>query len=216
MSAGTLDVHPLHPGGQTALEVARRVEAFVAPAQRTLDLALYDVRLPGEAGDLVPRGAARRRRARRGRCGSPTTPTTTSAIFPPPPRTQAGADPGAAVPDARRPRAARPDAPQVRRARRRGGLDRLDELDLGLVDAAGERDPDGASRPSSRRRSRRTSRSCGTSSTSMTRGLERADHGRRRQRPVRAWFTPGHGRRCRTGSRGRSAQRSGACGSRRR
>jgi phosphatidylserine/phosphatidylglycerophosphate/cardiolipin synthase-like enzyme len=48
-----IDVHPLNPGGQTALELAQRVAAFLGEAQRSLDLALYDVRLPGEPGDVV-------------------------------------------------------------------------------------------------------------------------------------------------------------------
>jgi phosphatidylserine/phosphatidylglycerophosphate/cardiolipin synthase-like enzyme len=48
-----IEAHPLHPGGQTALEVAGRVAAFLGEARRSLDLALYDVRLPGEPGDVV-------------------------------------------------------------------------------------------------------------------------------------------------------------------
>ena len=59
-----IDAHPLHPGGQSALDVARRVEAFVGEAHRSLDLALYDVRLPGEPGDVV--SAALRAAADRG------------------------------------------------------------------------------------------------------------------------------------------------------
>ncbi len=43
----------LHPERQTALDIARRVTGFLSEAERTLDLALYDVRLPGEPGDLV-------------------------------------------------------------------------------------------------------------------------------------------------------------------
>jgi phosphatidylserine/phosphatidylglycerophosphate/cardiolipin synthase-like enzyme len=48
-----IEAHPLSPGGQTALELAQRVAAFLGEAQKSLDLALYDVRLPGEPGDLV-------------------------------------------------------------------------------------------------------------------------------------------------------------------
>ncbi len=48
-----IEAHPLQPGGQTALDVAGRVAAFLGEAQRSLDLALYDVRLPGEPGDVV-------------------------------------------------------------------------------------------------------------------------------------------------------------------
>jgi phosphatidylserine/phosphatidylglycerophosphate/cardiolipin synthase-like enzyme len=42
-----IELVPLHPGAQTALELAQRVAAFVGEARRSLDLALYDVRLPG-------------------------------------------------------------------------------------------------------------------------------------------------------------------------
>ena len=48
-----LELHALSPGGQTVDEMAARVAAFLSEAQRSLDLALYDVRLPGPAGDLV-------------------------------------------------------------------------------------------------------------------------------------------------------------------
>ena len=40
--------------------MARRISSFLGEAQRSLDLALYDVRLPGEPGDLVAGRAARR------------------------------------------------------------------------------------------------------------------------------------------------------------
>ena len=52
---------PLQPGGDP-LEMARRVARFLGEA-RSLDLALYDVRLPGEPGDLVA-GALRDAAAR--------------------------------------------------------------------------------------------------------------------------------------------------------
>ena len=53
----------LHPGGDP-LEMARRVAAFLGEARESLDLALYDVRLPGEPGDLV--AGALREAAERG------------------------------------------------------------------------------------------------------------------------------------------------------
>ena len=53
MSAGSIEVLCLHPGGQTALEIAARVVEFVGQARQTLDVALYDVRLPGPPGELV-------------------------------------------------------------------------------------------------------------------------------------------------------------------
>ncbi len=47
-----IEALPLHPGGDP-LDMARRVAAFLGEARESLDLALYDVRLPGEPGDLV-------------------------------------------------------------------------------------------------------------------------------------------------------------------
>jgi len=58
-----LDVHTLHDDGRRAEEVAQWLVQWLAPARRTLDLALYDVRLPGAVGDRVAdalRGAAAR------------------------------------------------------------------------------------------------------------------------------------------------------------
>jgi phosphatidylserine/phosphatidylglycerophosphate/cardiolipin synthase-like enzyme len=48
-----MEVHELTDGGQSAEQVAGHVAGFLRAAQRTLELALYDLRLPGEAGDLV-------------------------------------------------------------------------------------------------------------------------------------------------------------------
>jgi phosphatidylserine/phosphatidylglycerophosphate/cardiolipin synthase-like enzyme len=48
-----LELHELVPGGQSVEDMAARVAAFVSEARRSLDLALYDVRLPGPPGDLV-------------------------------------------------------------------------------------------------------------------------------------------------------------------
>jgi phosphatidylserine/phosphatidylglycerophosphate/cardiolipin synthase-like enzyme len=50
---GRLQLHELTDGGQPAEDVAARVVAFIEPAHSTLELALYDVRLPGEIGDRV-------------------------------------------------------------------------------------------------------------------------------------------------------------------
>jgi phosphatidylserine/phosphatidylglycerophosphate/cardiolipin synthase-like enzyme len=51
-----IEVHTLTDGGQTSLDVGRRIAAFLEPAQKTLELALYDFRLHGETADVV-RGA---------------------------------------------------------------------------------------------------------------------------------------------------------------
>src|SRR5215208_4423449 len=58
-----LDVRTHTDGGQTAESVAERVATWIAGARESLDLALYDVRLPGEAGDRVA-GAIRDAAAR--------------------------------------------------------------------------------------------------------------------------------------------------------
>jgi phosphatidylserine/phosphatidylglycerophosphate/cardiolipin synthase-like enzyme len=48
-----LELRTLTDGGQSAEKVAGWLVDFVAAAQRTLDVALYDVRLPGGVGDTV-------------------------------------------------------------------------------------------------------------------------------------------------------------------
>jgi phosphatidylserine/phosphatidylglycerophosphate/cardiolipin synthase-like enzyme len=58
VSAGPLELRTLSPGTQTAVDVARQVVDFLGAAEKTLDLALYDIRLPGEPGDLVAKGLA--------------------------------------------------------------------------------------------------------------------------------------------------------------
>jgi phosphatidylserine/phosphatidylglycerophosphate/cardiolipin synthase-like enzyme len=47
-----IEALPLHPGGDP-LDMARRIAAFLGEARESLDLALYDIRLPGEPGDVV-------------------------------------------------------------------------------------------------------------------------------------------------------------------
>ena len=47
-----IEALPLHPGGDQ-LEMARRIAGFLGEARESLDLALYDIRLPGEPGDVV-------------------------------------------------------------------------------------------------------------------------------------------------------------------
>jgi phosphatidylserine/phosphatidylglycerophosphate/cardiolipin synthase-like enzyme len=47
------EVHTLEDGAQTAEAVAERLTGWLAGARRSLDLALYDVRLPGPVGDAV-------------------------------------------------------------------------------------------------------------------------------------------------------------------
>jgi phosphatidylserine/phosphatidylglycerophosphate/cardiolipin synthase-like enzyme len=50
---GAIDIVTLTDGGQRAAEVARGIAAFLAPAEKSLDIALYDVRFETDAGGLV-------------------------------------------------------------------------------------------------------------------------------------------------------------------
>jgi phosphatidylserine/phosphatidylglycerophosphate/cardiolipin synthase-like enzyme len=48
-----IDVFTLSDGGQSAGDVAKRLAGFLQPAASTLELALYDVRLPDPTGSIV-------------------------------------------------------------------------------------------------------------------------------------------------------------------
>ena len=48
-----IDDFTLSDGGQRAEQVAGRVAEFLCGAERSLDLALYDVRLPDPVGSIV-------------------------------------------------------------------------------------------------------------------------------------------------------------------
>ncbi len=82
-----LEIAPLHPGRQTDLEMAQRVAAFLGEAQRSLDLALYDVRLPGEPGDIVA-GALRDAAGRGVAVRIAYNADHDERVFPPPPGTK--------------------------------------------------------------------------------------------------------------------------------
>jgi phosphatidylserine/phosphatidylglycerophosphate/cardiolipin synthase-like enzyme len=82
-----IEALPLHPGGDP-LDMARRVAAFLGEARESLDLALYDVRLPGEPGDLVA-GALRAATERGVRVRIAYNADHPERLFfPPPPRTK--------------------------------------------------------------------------------------------------------------------------------
>jgi phosphatidylserine/phosphatidylglycerophosphate/cardiolipin synthase-like enzyme len=51
-----IQVHELTDGGQTSLDVARRIAGFLDGARESLEIALYDLRLHDETADIV-RGA---------------------------------------------------------------------------------------------------------------------------------------------------------------
>jgi phosphatidylserine/phosphatidylglycerophosphate/cardiolipin synthase-like enzyme len=82
-----IQAEPLHPGGQTALELAQRAAAFLAEAERSLDLALYDVRLPGDPGDVVA-NALRDAAARGVAVRIAYNADHDERVFPPPPQTE--------------------------------------------------------------------------------------------------------------------------------
>ena len=48
-----IELRTYRDGGQSAEDVAREVVAFLGAAERSLELALYDIRLHGEAAELV-------------------------------------------------------------------------------------------------------------------------------------------------------------------
>ena len=119
-----LDVHTLTDGGQTAEDMAARVVSWLAEARESLDLALYDVRLPGAPGDAVA-DAIRAAHARGVRVriafNQDERPPDDEPrpFFPAPPATEPHVLETLGVPGQADPRLARPDAPQVRRPRRR-------------------------------------------------------------------------------------------------
>src|SRR4051812_47004438 len=49
----SVELFTLTDGGQRAEAVAERLVRFIAEAKSTLELALYDIRLPGAVGDSV-------------------------------------------------------------------------------------------------------------------------------------------------------------------
>ena len=49
----SIEVITLTDGGQSAEDIARRVAGFLEPARSSLELALYDIRLPDPTGSIV-------------------------------------------------------------------------------------------------------------------------------------------------------------------
>src|SRR3954469_12790548 len=89
-SQAVLEIRTLTDGGQKAHDVADRLVAWLGEARTSLDLALYDVRLPGEVGDRVA-GALRDAAARGVDVRIAFTedePQEEHLPFPPPPRTE--------------------------------------------------------------------------------------------------------------------------------
>lgn len=84
-SARAIEILGLTDGGQTAEDVAKKLAAFVRSAESSLDLALYDIRLPDPVGSIIAdefRAASERGvRIRLAYNGDTSRP---SAIHPPP------------------------------------------------------------------------------------------------------------------------------------
>lgn len=98
-TAGRLDLRTLDDGGQRADDVGGDIAAWIAGAHRTLDLALYDVRIPGPVGDDIAAAIeAARARGVRVRIAihdperEPTRPTTTPPQTRPDLLAETGAD----------------------------------------------------------------------------------------------------------------------------
>jgi phosphatidylserine/phosphatidylglycerophosphate/cardiolipin synthase-like enzyme len=84
-----IEERTLLDGGQTAEEIAARLLAWLGEARESLDVALYDVRLPGPIGDAV--ADAIRARAARGvavRIAYNSDGDRSVKPLPPPPRTE--------------------------------------------------------------------------------------------------------------------------------
>ena len=80
-----IEAFPFHPGGDP-LDMARRIAAFLGEARESLDLALYDIRLPDEPGDIVAKALCdAHERGVRMRVAY-NTDHPERIFFPPPPR----------------------------------------------------------------------------------------------------------------------------------
>jgi phosphatidylserine/phosphatidylglycerophosphate/cardiolipin synthase-like enzyme len=88
---GVVEVHTLEDGAQPPEATAERLVDWLGAASRSLDLALYDVRLPGRVGDAVADAlrAAMRRGVRVRLAFNDETPGPDPRPFePPPPSTE--------------------------------------------------------------------------------------------------------------------------------
>ena len=208
-----IQLRTLVDGGQKPAEIARLLASFLERAERTLDIAIYDINLRDETEQIVlDTLRAASRRGVRIRLLYNVDRRPPGKVAPPPPKTRADEIEALPFETVGVPGLAGPDAPQVRRARRRLRLDRLDELDGRLVVARGERDRRrrlGGGRGALLRGLRAAPAEAAGSS--LGQGVDRARrrHPRRGSRPSAVGGSH-------TASRTRSAAPSGACGSRRR
>ena len=129
----------LTDGGQTAVDVAREVAAFLDEAERTLELAVYDIKLSGDAEEVVL--GALRAAQERGVAVRVAFNVSHPNPIPVPPPPECVPEDIAALPAQTLAVSGHPGphAPQVRRAGRGGRAHGFDELDGRLLDATGER-----------------------------------------------------------------------------
>src|SRR3979409_2243852 len=83
MPPPALVVRTLADGGQKHMDIAEVVAAFIGASRQTLDLALYDVRLPSPTGDVVA-GAIRAAAPPGGARGGAFNPGHPRPLPPPP------------------------------------------------------------------------------------------------------------------------------------
>ncbi len=195
MSAGDapIEVFTLTDGGQSAEQMARRVAGFIAAATSTLELALYDVRLPDPTGSIVAEALrAASGRGVRIRLLYNTDTDRPAAIHPPPATRpeilaelpiEARGVPG--IPDLMHHKYAVRDSEAVWSGSTNWTVDswtRQENAVITVASAAG-----GGVLPA------RTSRSCGGGGRSSAAASPTRTRSTSPGRPVRAWFTPGHG-----------------------
>jgi phosphatidylserine/phosphatidylglycerophosphate/cardiolipin synthase-like enzyme len=82
-----IDALPFHPGGDP-LDMARRIAGFLGEARESLDLALYDIRLPDEPGDVVSKALCDAHERGVGVRVAYNIDHPERIFFPPPPQTQ--------------------------------------------------------------------------------------------------------------------------------
>ena len=154
------------------------------------------MRLPGELGDAVGdaiRGARDRGVRVRIMFNQDEREEEPRPFEPPPPRTEPELLEQLGVPVKADPGLARPHAPQVRRARRRGGLDGLGQLDARQLDARGERARGGRVARSSRPPTRATSQQLWQRGRIDDRDGFDAGWSRAGSAACAPWFCPGRG-----------------------
>ena len=187
-----IEAVPFHPGGDP-LDMARRIAAFLGEAAQSLDLALYDIRLPDEPGDLVAKALCdAHERGVRVRVAY-NTDHPDRQFFPPPPQTRPElleAMPFATcgipgIPDLMHHKYVVRDGHDVWTGSTNWTTDSWTLQENVVLTAAGS--PELAAEFSQNFEELWTKRNVGASGHEEPRPLQVDGH------EVRAWFTPGHG-----------------------